>query len=53
MMERPRKGRPVAFHPEAGAAPPATTDPVTGLRFMIGTQDGREALVDYAHLKPR
>jgi hypothetical protein len=53
VTERPRKGRPVAFHPEAGTAPPATTDPVTGLRFTIGTQDGREVLVDFAQLKPR
>jgi hypothetical protein len=53
MTERPRKGRPVAFGPEAGVAPPAATDPITGLRFTIGTQDGRDVLIDYAQLKPR
>ncbi|MGA8757454.1 MAG: hypothetical protein WB611_14205 [Stellaceae bacterium] len=53
MTERPRKGHPVAFQPDTGAAAPATVDPVTGLRFSIGTQDGREVLVDYVHLRPR
>jgi hypothetical protein len=53
VTERPRKGHLVAFHPEAGTTSPATVDPVTGLRFTIETQDGREALIDYAYLKPR
>ena len=53
VTERPRKGHPVAFQPDTGAAAPATVDPVTGLRFHIGAQDGREVLVDYVHLRPR
>jgi hypothetical protein len=53
VSKRPRKGRPVVFRSEDGATSPVADNPVTGLRFTIGTQDGREVLVDYAHLKPR
>ena len=32
---------------------PVVGNPVTGLRFTIGTQDGRKVRVDDVHLKPR
>jgi hypothetical protein len=50
---RPRKGHRVGFRPEDGTLPPVADNPVTGLRFTIETQDGREVPVDYAHLQPR
>lgn len=53
MTVRPRKGQSVSFRSGDGAASPIPADPVTGLRFTIATQDGREAPVDYTRLKPR
>ena len=53
MSARPRKGRQVTFSREDGNAVLPDPDTVTGLRFTIAAQNGGEALVDFAALRPR
>jgi hypothetical protein len=53
MSGRPRKGRSVAFAPDAGADRSEPTADLSGLRFTIEVQYGGQARVDYVTLRPR
>ena len=53
MSQHPRKGRAVSFNRELAISPCDEPETVTGLRFIIDTQDGSKVLIDYAHLAPR
>ncbi len=53
MTDRPRKSRPVAFHPENGVSPRSSSDSILGLRFTIEAAYGGRVLVDLVDLQPR